>query len=202
MPSDIVSLKALAFGTSLVTNDLVFSIFQEKAVPKSKYEEDVFMNNHTTVWGSWWKDHQWGYKCCKQFTRNSYCTGQAGIDAAEASADLMRSNIERKEALQEAPVEKVEKNLATWGSEVADDLVLDKKKLKDALKKVSFERYWELIRGHARASSYRILQMFALDFTNLFYLWLCIGLCVTLSLPSRLHLFCWFEPIESVGKVV
>jgi pre-mRNA-processing factor SLU7 len=108
---------------------------QEKAVPKSKYEEDVFMNNHTTVWGSWWKDHQWGYKCCKQFTRNSYCTGQAGIDAAEASADLMRSNIERKEALQEAAVEKVEKNLATWGSEVADDLVLDKKKLKDALKK-------------------------------------------------------------------
>jgi hypothetical protein len=31
--------------------------FQEKAVPKSKYEEDVFINNHTSVWGSWWKDH-------------------------------------------------------------------------------------------------------------------------------------------------
>lgn len=109
---------------------------QEKAVPKSKYEEDVFINNHTTVWGSWWKDHQWGYKCCKQSTRNSYCTGQAGIEAAEASAELMRTNIERKEALQEKPAEKVEKNLASWGSEVPDDVMLDKKKLKDALKKV------------------------------------------------------------------
>jgi pre-mRNA-processing factor SLU7 len=111
---------------------------QEKTVPKSKYEEDVFINNHTTVWGSWWKDHQWGYKCCKQFIRNSYCTGQAGIDAAEASADLMRANIERKEAIEDKPQGKEEKNLATWGSEVADDLVLDKKKLKDALKKASF----------------------------------------------------------------
>lgn len=178
MPSDIVSLKALAFGTSSVTNELFFPIFQEKAVPKSKYEEDVFMNNHTTVWGSWWKDHQWGYKCCKQFTRNSYCTGQAGIDAAEASADLMRSNIEKKESLQEAPVEKVEKNLATWGSEVADDLVLDKKKLKDALKKVSFDYHWEIMKRHARASSYRIFQILALDFTNLSHLWFCVGLFV------------------------
>jgi len=108
---------------------------QEKAVPKSKYEEDVFINNHTTMWGSWWKDHQWGYKCCKQFIRNSYCTGQSGIDAAEASADLMRANIERKEAIEDKPQAKEEKKLATWGSEVSDDLVLDKKKLKDALKK-------------------------------------------------------------------
>ncbi|OAE20632.1 hypothetical protein AXG93_154s1060 [Marchantia polymorpha subsp. ruderalis] len=108
---------------------------QEKAVPKSKYEEDVYINNHTTVWGSWWKDGLWGFKCCKQHTRNSYCTGQAGIDAAEASADLMRSNIEKKEALSEKPAAREEKNPATWGSEVPDDLVLDHKKLKAALKK-------------------------------------------------------------------
>jgi pre-mRNA-processing factor SLU7 len=47
----------------------------------------------------------------------------------------MRTNIERKEALQEKPTEKVEKNLASWGSEVPEDVVLDKKKLKEALKK-------------------------------------------------------------------
>lgn len=104
-------------------------------MPKSKYEEDVFINNHATVWGSWWTDHQWGYKCCKQFTRNSYCTGQAGIEAAKASAELMRTNIERKEALQEKPTEKVERNLVSWGSEVPEDVVLDKKKLKEALEK-------------------------------------------------------------------
>ncbi|XP_059433247.1 pre-mRNA-splicing factor SLU7-A-like [Corylus avellana] len=58
---------------------------QEKALPRSKYEEDVYLNNHTCVWGSWWKDHQWGYKCCKQMIQNSYCTGAAGIEAAEAA---------------------------------------------------------------------------------------------------------------------
>ena len=71
---------------------------QETVLPRSKYEEDVFINNHTTVWGSWWKDHQWGYKCCKQMIWNSYCTGAAGIKAAEAATDLMKANIDRKEA--------------------------------------------------------------------------------------------------------
>jgi pre-mRNA-processing factor SLU7 len=70
------------------------------SLPKSKYEEDIYINNHTTVWGSWWKDHQWGYKCCKQTIKNSYCTGLAGIEAAEASADLMKANIARKEAAE------------------------------------------------------------------------------------------------------
>ena len=56
---------------------------QEMALPRSKYEEDVFINNHTSVWGSYWKDHQWGYKCCRQVFRKSYCIGAAGIDAAE-----------------------------------------------------------------------------------------------------------------------
>ena len=73
---------------------------QDVSLPKSKYEEDVFINNHTTVWGSWWKDHQWGYKCCKQTIKNSYCTGLAGIEAAEASADLMKANMARKEAAE------------------------------------------------------------------------------------------------------
>ncbi|PIA42117.1 hypothetical protein AQUCO_02100167v1 [Aquilegia coerulea] len=51
------------------------------ALPRSKYEENVTINNHTSVWGSWWKDHAWGYKCCEQTIRNSYCTGAAGIMA-------------------------------------------------------------------------------------------------------------------------
>ncbi|ESQ56185.1 hypothetical protein EUTSA_v10027112mg [Eutrema salsugineum] len=72
-------------------------------VPKSKYEEDVYVNNHTSVWGSWWKDHQWGYKCCQQTIRNSYCTGSAGIEAAESALDLMKANLARKEASEERP---------------------------------------------------------------------------------------------------
>ncbi|KAJ8559339.1 hypothetical protein K7X08_003397 [Anisodus acutangulus] len=52
---------------------------------------------------SWWKDHQWSYKCCKQTIRNSYCTGATGIEAAEASADLMKANIARKESAEDMP---------------------------------------------------------------------------------------------------
>ncbi|KAF5741900.1 pre-mRNA-splicing factor SLU7 [Tripterygium wilfordii] len=108
---------------------------QEAALPKSKYEEDVHINNHTSVWGSWWKDHQWGYKCCRQTVRNSYCTGAAGIEAAEAATDLMKANIARREATEDLPAPVEERRLASWGTEVPEDLVLDEKLLAEALKR-------------------------------------------------------------------
>ncbi|CAI9107640.1 OLC1v1007042C3 [Oldenlandia corymbosa var. corymbosa] len=113
---------------------------QEVIIPRSKYDEDSYINNHTSVWGSWWKGHQWGYKCCRQTLKLSVCTGAAGIKAAEAAADLMRDNIARKEATEDtrAPVE--EKRLATWGTDVPDDLVLDEKKVAEALKKEDARR--------------------------------------------------------------
>ncbi|KAI9139112.1 Pre-mRNA splicing Prp18-interacting factor-domain-containing protein [Paraphysoderma sedebokerense] len=59
----------------------------EKAKVRSRYEEDVYHNNHTSVWGSYFaKDtREWGYKCCHSVIRNSYCTGQAGIEASKSS---------------------------------------------------------------------------------------------------------------------
>lgn len=73
---------------------------QEKAIARSKYEEDVLINNHTVstgegrqdlmramyvllkmafvlqcIWGSYWKDGNWGYKCCHSLVKQSYCTG-------------------------------------------------------------------------------------------------------------------------------
>uniref|UniRef100_A0A3B3TRB8 Pre-mRNA-splicing factor SLU7 n=1 Tax=Poecilia latipinna TaxID=48699 RepID=A0A3B3TRB8_9TELE len=54
----------------------------EKAVARSKYEEDVLINNHTCIWGSYWKDGCWGYKCCHSLVKQSYCTGQAGIQTS------------------------------------------------------------------------------------------------------------------------
>ncbi|KAL2260192.1 hypothetical protein VTK26DRAFT_5879 [Humicola hyalothermophila] len=50
---------------------------------KSKYPEDVFNNNHTSVWGSWWSDFKWGYACCHSFVKNSYCTGEVGKQASK-----------------------------------------------------------------------------------------------------------------------
>ncbi|KAL1461707.1 hypothetical protein WDU94_013579 [Cyamophila willieti] len=55
---------------------------QEKVIVKSRYEEDVYPNNHTSVWGSWWHNGVWGYKCCHSFIKNSYCTGEAGVDSS------------------------------------------------------------------------------------------------------------------------
>ncbi|KAH8814755.1 pre-mRNA-splicing factor SLU7 [Flagelloscypha sp. PMI_526] len=61
---------------------------KERAKARSKYPEDVFINNHTAVWGSWYdpSNGTWGYACCHSIIHISYCTGKAGIDAIDASA--------------------------------------------------------------------------------------------------------------------
>jgi hypothetical protein len=52
----------------------------------------VLINNHTAVWGSYWRDGAWGYACCHQFVKNSYCIGDAGSKAAdEQTAQVQRS---------------------------------------------------------------------------------------------------------------
>ncbi|KAJ7287822.1 Pre-mRNA splicing Prp18-interacting factor-domain-containing protein [Mycena rebaudengoi] len=61
---------------------------RERAKAKSKYPEDVMVNNHTDVWGSWYDPSSgtWGYACCHSIIHVSYCSGQAGIEAAQASS--------------------------------------------------------------------------------------------------------------------
>lgn len=51
---------------------------QEKQTNRSRYEEDILIQNHTCVWGSYWENGQWGYKCCHSFIKNSYCVGENG----------------------------------------------------------------------------------------------------------------------------
>lgn len=53
----------------------------EKQVVRSKYDEDIYHGNHTSVWGSYWLDGMWGYSCCHSFVKTSYCTGEAGKQA-------------------------------------------------------------------------------------------------------------------------
>ena len=59
---------------------------------KSMYAEDVLINNHTSVWGSWWRDFQWGYACCHSTVKNSFCTGDAGKEAAQESERFSRGH--------------------------------------------------------------------------------------------------------------
>jgi pre-mRNA-processing factor SLU7 len=61
-----------------------------KAIAKSKYVEDKLINNHTSVWGSWWSNFKWGYACCHSIIKNSYCTGEEGKAAFE-EADRLRT---------------------------------------------------------------------------------------------------------------
>ncbi|KAI1098924.1 Pre-mRNA splicing Prp18-interacting factor-domain-containing protein [Jackrogersella minutella] len=82
-----------------------------KASAKSKYAEDVHINNHTSVWGSWWSNFKWGYSCCHSFIKNSYCTGEEGKQAWEAAekqrmgVSLIEEAPEEKEAVDEKPDE-------------------------------------------------------------------------------------------------
>ncbi|KAJ3015436.1 UNVERIFIED_CONTAM: mRNA splicing protein [Siphonaria sp. JEL0065] len=137
---------------------------QERATVKSKYEEDILTQNHTAVWGSYWNAGRWGYACCHSFTRSSYCTGQAGIEAAAASNKLLAerqtntasSNNEQEAAsksLYESHILKTAKELAaSGGSSTKEDkkkeksgrganrlgegeVVIDKDKLKKALER-------------------------------------------------------------------
>jgi pre-mRNA-processing factor SLU7 len=56
----------------------------------SIYAEDVFPLNHTSVWGSFWRDGRWGFACCRSFVRGSYCVGESGRDAEAAVRDRRR----------------------------------------------------------------------------------------------------------------
>lgn len=56
----------------------------EQQIIRSRYSEDNFINNHTSVWGSYWKNHKWGFHCCKSFIKNSWCCKQpAGAEIDE-----------------------------------------------------------------------------------------------------------------------
>ncbi|KAK4543422.1 hypothetical protein LTR36_005565 [Oleoguttula mirabilis] len=55
----------------------------KRKAEKSMYAEDVVVNNHTAVWGSWWSEFKWGYACCHSIVKNSFCTGEEGRRAAE-----------------------------------------------------------------------------------------------------------------------
>lgn len=116
---------------------------------RSRYEEDVHPGNHTSVWGSWWKDGQWGYACCKQTSRNAYCTGAAGEAAAEDAAAQLQRNMDARAQKEEdraaaAAADGGAKRLegfrpssdGLWGTETGEEgLQLDAEKLKEAMKR-------------------------------------------------------------------
>jgi len=55
---------------------------RERAYEKSKYEEDVMVGNHTSIWGSYFdvSNGKFGFKCCKSCLKHSYCIPQKRTD--------------------------------------------------------------------------------------------------------------------------
>ncbi|XP_051167554.1 pre-mRNA-splicing factor Slu7-like [Leptopilina boulardi] len=68
---------------------------QERQVIRSKYEEDIIPGNHSSVWGSFWRDGKWGFKCCHSFIKNSYCTGESGKLAADVPIIVQSTSNEK-----------------------------------------------------------------------------------------------------------
>ncbi|TIA90930.1 hypothetical protein E3P99_01293 [Wallemia hederae] len=102
---------------------------KERAVAKSKYEEDgelaqidrflansiitVFPGNHTAVFGSWFSIQvkSWGYACCHSTIYTSYCQGEAGKAAAQST--FSRHEIEAASKPQKSLAEQHKDKIAS-----------------------------------------------------------------------------------------
>ncbi|CAK89246.1 unnamed protein product (macronuclear) [Paramecium tetraurelia] len=50
-----------------------------KQTPKSKYEEDKYIGQHTQIWGSYWNEVLgWGFACCYSNQKSQECLGEKG----------------------------------------------------------------------------------------------------------------------------
>lgn len=124
---------------------------QERAVAKSKYEEDVMINNHTAVWGSWYdlSTGIWGFWCCHSTVKGSYCTGRAGIEAnQESSASSLLANAAAREqdrqeraqkSMAEQHLEKLAAGEAPSGS-ASNAPVFSKQRIGESTDKVALDR--------------------------------------------------------------
>ncbi|KAM5452436.1 mRNA splicing protein [Microsporum audouinii] len=90
---------------------------EPKPAAKSKYAENVLINNHTTVWGSWWSNFNWGYACCHSTVKNSYCTGKEGIEAFEQAQNMLQIEAGDDDSNQ-APPDDAEKEKNTEESHI------------------------------------------------------------------------------------
>jgi pre-mRNA-processing factor SLU7 len=97
----VVVDKMLRFGVSTAVQDhsqsnatrggAAASSERRLYVPiESQYEEDIFINGHTTVWGSYFHRgaFQWGYADDHSLMKNSYCTGENGRIANDEANEM------------------------------------------------------------------------------------------------------------------
>jgi len=89
-PKELLLAQTEAYVEYSADGEIVKGV--ERAVARSKYEEDVLIHNHTAVWGSYWENGEWGFACCKQMVKNSFCTGAQGRALRE---EMIRETLSR-----------------------------------------------------------------------------------------------------------
>ncbi|KAJ8608814.1 hypothetical protein CTAYLR_009364 [Chrysophaeum taylorii] len=104
------------------------------AVPTSKYPEDVFVNNHTAVWGSYFctATFRWGYADDHSLVKNSYSIGPKGRRANDAAAH--RQEPTRRPAPHDTAPKPVPRS-ALFGLPDSEHLDLDEAKVAEAISK-------------------------------------------------------------------
>ncbi|KAH8338285.1 hypothetical protein KR074_002382 [Drosophila pseudoananassae] len=117
----------------------------EKPKARSIYEEDVYINNHTTVWGSFWNAGRWGYKCCKSFIKNSYCVGMQEPEGYSEAHPTSSTSVAAPDATHipprltentpEKPASEVDSAPSSESSASEEEVKPEKKKSKKKSKK-------------------------------------------------------------------
>lgn len=119
---------------------------QPTATARTKYEEDVYVNNHTSVWGSYYNRAMaaWGYACCHSLLRNAYCTGAKGRAANDAANQVQPGSFQARKMLEAKPMsdrqQQAESALASQSkifgeSSAAATMAYDPDKIKQAQQK-------------------------------------------------------------------
>ena len=117
----------------------------QRAPVKSKYVEDIYENEHTAVWGSYWSKHRWGYACCHSLLRQSYCTGiivEEKEIAFQSDNTVEETEQEKQKSLVDLHREKLNKNKLQAKAPTPDESKailkkLDKKKVQQAAREIA-----------------------------------------------------------------
>eukprot|EP01041_Mallomonas_annulata_P010435 gene10435-21776_t len=111
-----------------------------KMIPRTKYEEDIYINNHTAIWGSYFNRgrRSWGFSCCHSLVKNSYCVGEKGKTIHDAASTQTISSQQERKMLEKKPILNhninniITKRSDIYG-EVNQGIVLDEDKVNKAL---------------------------------------------------------------------
>lgn len=107
-------------------------------VPSSKYVEDVLVNNHTEIWGSYFSTEKfkWGYADDHSLVRNSYSIGEKGKMLSSSSTTMVtKKRPTLPPQSEERQPKTFKKTSDLYGSTTADSLSLDEDKVAKAMEK-------------------------------------------------------------------